>query len=254
MLIIKVGGRVLEDDLARAQLNQTLTSVGPAVLVHGGGAMASQLTRQLGLEPRMVDGRRITGADDLRIATMVYAGWLNKRLVAELHAAGRPAIGLSGADGDLVRARKRPITAAGIDFGFVGDVETVNVGFLRKLIDADLLPVVCALSHDGHGQLLNTNADTIATALAQALAAAGVEVSFFSCLDLPGVMQDVQDPSSLMPQLSQKHYAELRQTGSIHSGMIPKLDTGFGLLDLGVQQVRLGDVAAIQGGGTRLIA
>ena len=170
MLILKVGGRVLEDDTQRAALVRAIAARGRGrvVLVHGGGHMASDLSRQLGIEPRMVDGRRITGADDLRVATMVYAGWLNKRLVAELHAARRTAIGLSGADGDLIRATKRPVTPAGIDFGYVGDVEQVDVEFLRKLLKLDLTPVVCALSHDGRGQLLNTNADTIATEIAAA--------------------------------------------------------------------------------------
>ncbi len=253
MLILKVGGRVLEDDAQRAALVQAVARRGRVVLVHGGGNMASDLSRQLGIEPRMVDGRRITGADDLRVATMVYAGWLNKRLVAELHAAGKPAIGLSGADGDLVRASKRPVTAAGIDFGYVGDVERVNVEFLRKLLKMGLTPVVCALSHDGEGQLLNTNADTIATEIAGAFGEQDEQVEYYSCLDLPGVMKDVADPNSLIRELSLKQYTEMRAAGQIHSGMIPKLDTAFGLLPRGVDAVRLGDVASIERGGTSLL-
>ena len=251
MLILKVGGRVLEDDTARAQLVRTIAGRGRVVLVHGGGNMASELSRQLGFEPRMLEGRRITGPDDLRVATMVYAGWLNKRLVAELHAAGKTAVGLSGADGDLVRATKRPITSAGVDFGLVGDVRTVNVAFLRQLLATGLTPVVCALSHDGRGQLLNTNADTIATEIAGAFDRGDGLLEYYRCLDLPGVMRDVKDPGSVLPTLSRKQYDSMRAAGEIHAGMIPKLDTAFGLLAIGVT-VRLGNVAGIEYGGTAL--
>ncbi len=252
MFILKVGGRVLEDDTQRAALVEAIAARGRVVLVHGGGNMASELSRALGIEPRMVEGRRITGTDDLRIATMVYAGWLNKRLVAELHAAGKPAIGLSGADGDLVRASRRPITKAGVDFGYVGDVERINVAFLRKLINMGLTPVVCALSHDGKGQLLNTNADTIATQIAGAFDSQDGPIDYYSCLDLPGVMRDVADPSSVISTLSLKQYNAMRAAGEIHSGMLPKLDTAFRMMADGVDAVRLGDVAGIERGGTSL--
>ena len=254
MLIIKVGGRVVEDDGARARLIGTIAAEGgPVVLVHGGGNMASELTRRLGREPEMVDGRRVTGAADLRVAVMTYAGWVNKLLVAELQAAGRAAIGLSGADGDLVRAHRRPVTPAGVDFGYVGDVDAVDAGLLRRLIGIGLTPVLCALSHDGAGQLLNTNADTIATEAAGALAEAGEAVRFYGCLDKPGVLLDVHDDASVIGRLSPKRYAELRAGGAIHAGMLPKLDTGFGLLARGVREVRLGDVRGIGGGGTALV-
>ena len=251
MLVVKVGGRVVEDDTARAQLIATLAALdGPCVLVHGGGNMASALTRRLGREPRMVDGRRVTGAEDLRVAVMTYAGWVNKLLVAELQAGGRAAIGLSGADGDLVRAHRRPVTAAGVDFGLVGDVDAVNAGLLRELIGLGLTPVLCALSHDGAGQLLNTNADTIATEAAKALAQAGEAVRFYGCLDKPGVLLNAGDDASVLPELTPGRYAEMRAAGQVYAGMVPKLDTAFGLLDAGVAEVRLGDVAGIGGGGT----
>ena len=255
MLIIKVGGRVVEDDGARAQLLRTIAAQdGPVVLVHGGGNLASELTRRLGREPRMIDGRRVTGAEDLRVTVMTYAGWVNKLLVAELQAAGRAAIGLSGADGDLVRAHRRPLTPAGVDFGYVGDVDAVRAGLLSRLLGLGLTPVLCAVSHDGAGQLLNTNADTIATEAAAALAGAGEDVRFYGCLDKPGVLLDVRDDASLVERLSPKRYAELRDGGAIHAGMLPKLDTGFRLLGRGVREVRLGDVAGIGSGGTTLVA
>ena len=253
MLVVKVGGRVVEDDAARAQLIATLAALeGPCVLVHGGGNMASALSRKLGREPVMVDGRRVTGPEDLRVAVMTYAGWVNKLLVAELQAAGRDSIGLSGADGDLVRAHRRPVTAAGVDFGLVGDVDAVNAGLLRRLGGIGLTPVLCALSHDGAGQLLNTNADTIAVEAAAALAAAGESVRFYGCLDKPGVLADAEDDGSVIAELTRDGYAEMRAAGQVYAGMIPKLDTAFGLLDAGVAEVRLGDVAGIGAGGTRL--
>ena len=255
VLVVKVGGRVVEDETARATLVETLAALPqPVVLVHGGGAMASALSRELGFEPRMIDGRRVTGERDLRAAVMVYAGWVNKLLVAELVAADRTAIGLSGADGDLVRADRRPVTPDGVDFGFVGDVRWVNADLLRQLLDAGLTPVLCALSHDGGGQLLNTNADTIATAAARALAAADARVRYYSCLDKPGVLADAEDDASAIARLDAGEYADMRARGLIHSGMIPKLDTAFPLLDAGVREVRLGDVVGIHGGGTTLIA
>ena len=253
MLVIKVGGRVVEDATARAQLIATLTALAsPVVLVHGGGNMASALSRKLGREPVMVDGRRVTGAEDLRVAVMTYAGWVNKLLVAELQAAGRAAIGLSGADGDLVRAHRRPVTAAGVDFGFVGDVDAVNAGLVRQLLGLGLTPVLCAVSHDGAGQLLNTNADTIATEAARALAAAGEPVRYYGCLDKPGVLLDPEDDASVVAELTPGRYAEMRAAGQVYAGMVPKLDTAFGLLDAGVAEVRLGDVAGIGSGGTKV--
>ena len=252
MRIIKVGGRVVEDTSARARLIDTLASLTePLVLVHGGGNMTSDFTRQLGREPRMVEGRRVTDAADLQLAVMVYAGWLNKTLVADLHAAGRAAVGLSGADGDLLRARRRLPVADGVDFGFVGDVESVNTQWLLQLLTLGLTPVVCAVTHDGAGQLLNTNADTIATSVARAMAEVERTVEFYSCLDQPGVMRDIADPESRIEVLAEAEYRQMKSTGQIHSGMIPKLDTGFGLLAAGVR-VRLGDVDGINSGGTTL--
>lgn len=250
MLVVKVGGRVVEDEGARGALIRTIAAVAdPIVLVHGGGSMASALSRKLGREPQMVDGRRVTGAEDLRVAVMTYAGWINKLLVAELHGAGRGAIGLSGADGDLVRAHRRPVTEAGVDFGFVGDVDAVNAELLRGLIGMGLTPVLCALSHDGAGQLLNTNADTIATEAARALAAAGETVRFYGCLDRPGVLLDAEDDGSVIGELSRARYGELKAEGRVYAGMLPKLDTAFGLLAAGVAEVRLGGVAGMSGGG-----
>ncbi len=249
ILVAKVGGRLVEDEPIRHRLLDELAGLrhsderagpqSPIVLVHGGGGMASAISRQLGFEPRMIDGRRVTGPDDLRVAVMVYAGWMNKLLVAELQARGRAALGLSGADGDLVRAHRRPVTPAGVDFGFVGDVDGVNAELLQNVLDIGLTPVICALSHDGRGQLLNTNADTIATEVARALTASGRSVRFHGYLDKPGVLLDADDEASLLAELDGARYAELRSDGRVHSGMLPKLDTAFGLLRAGVAEVRL---------------
>ena len=255
-LVVKVGGRVVDDDASRARLIAALAArEGRVVLVHGGGAAASALTRALGREPVMIDGRRVTGADDLRVAVMVYAGWTNKLLVAELAAAGRPSVGLSGADGDLVRARRRPVTAEGVDFGFVGDVERVNAPLVLRLLGGGLTPVACALSHDGAGQLLNTNADTIAAELAAALAEAGEAVTLFSCLDKPGVLLDPDDDASAAERLGGADYAALREAGRVHSGMLPKLDTAFAARERGVARVILGGVGGLAAlAGTELVA
>lgn len=253
ILVVKVGGRVVEDSEARSTLLDLLASYkGRVVLVHGGGSLASEISRNLGFEPTMIEGRRVTGADDLRVAVMVYAGWLNKVLVAELSARGRTSIGLSGADGDLIRAHKRPITSKGIDFGYVGDVDAVNEGLLQRLFEAGLTPIVCAITHDGNGQLLNTNADTIASEVAISLAKKGEQVQLFNCLDKPGVLLDAEDDESQLSELSISQYQELKQSGAIYQGMIPKLDTGYKALEQGVEQVRLGNVKGIPSGGTLL--
>ena len=244
---------MIDDPQQQAKLLQTLSQLSkPFVLIHGGGNLASEVSVQLGISPQMINGRRVTGEKDLRVAVMVYAGWLNKSLVAGLQARGSNAIGLSGADAGLLLARRRHVTPAGIDFGFVGDILEVRIEGLIKLMKIGLNPVVCAITHDGMGQLLNTNADTIATEIAAAFAKTQTDIEFFNCLDLPGVMGDIADPDSLMQSLTYAEYQELKQKGKIHSGMLPKLDTAFALLQNGVAAVRLGDVDRIAEGGTRL--
>ena len=253
VLVVKVGGRVVEDASARDELLQQLVRYqGKLVLVHGGGSLASSMSRKLGVEPVMHEGRRITGEDDLQIAVMVYAGWLNKLLVAQLGAAGRKSIGLSGADGELIRAHKRPITSTGIDYGFVGDIDYVEAEFIWSILSTGLTPIVCAITHDGSGQLLNTNADTIASEIAISIAKLGFGVSLFNCLDKPGVLLDANDDQSLLKSLTQNQYETLKQEARIFQGMIPKLDAANAAMKQGVVEVRLGNVAALLQGGTKL--
>ena len=219
--------------------------------MHGGGRRASELIRELGREPRMVEGRRITDAPTLEIVTMVYGGLLNKNLVAKLQARGRNALGMSGADGNIIKSVKRPVGE--IDYGFAGDVVAVDGAALRGLVDAGFTPVLCALTHDGAGQLLNTNADTIANEVAIALARTGLSVSLQYAFELPGVLRDINDPGSLIEQLTPKTYAAYRADGTIAGGMVPKLDNAFAAVGAGVARVVIGDLERLRSGGGTVV-
>ncbi|WP_139923865.1 acetylglutamate kinase [Hymenobacter sp. DG01] len=235
--IFKIGGGIIDDD---AQLRQFLTELaripGSKILVHGGGKGASQMLQSLGIEPKMVQGRRITDAPTLDIVTMFYAGKTNKQVVALLQAAGVNALGLSGADGNVIRAVKRPVVD--VDYGFVGDLpaDAVHVELLHQLLQAGLMPVFCAITHDGQGQLLNTNADTIASALARALAVA-YEVELHFCFEKDGVLRDLNDDASVIPQITAEEYQQFKAAGVIAAGMVPKLDNAFAALEAGVERV-----------------
>ncbi|WP_019947153.1 acetylglutamate kinase [Hymenobacter aerophilus] len=235
--IYKIGGAILDEPAQLSRFVAALAQVpGPRLLVHGGGRGASQLLAQLGHEPQLVQGRRITDAATLDIVTMFYAGKTNKQLVAGLQAAGVNALGLSGADGNAIRAVRRPVGA--INYGFVGDLpaDAVNTGLLELLLRAGLLPVLCAITHDGQGQLLNTNADTIASAVAVALAPRrAVELHF--CFEKDGVLADVNDDSSVIERLTAADYAQLKAAGAVAAGMVPKLDNAFAALNAGVASV-----------------
>ncbi|SDM42797.1 acetylglutamate kinase [Catalinimonas alkaloidigena] len=207
---------------------------GKKVLVHGGGRTATDVAGRLGLESRMVQGRRITDADTLDVITMVYGGLISRKVVAQLQAAGVNAVGLTGADLNLIRARKRPVGE--IDWGFVGDVESVNGDGLHALLETGAVPVFAAITHDGHGQLFNTNADTIAAELAAALSAY-YDVTLAYCFEHPGVMRDLNDPNSLVAELTSARYRTLKDDGTIKEGMLPKLDNGFRALAKGAQHV-----------------
>lgn len=253
LTVVKVGGRLVEDDDARCALLDVVARLeGPVVLVHGGGAMASALSRRLGIEPRMHEGRRITDADSLQVAVMVYAGWMNKRLVAELQARRRAALGLSGADLDLIRCQRRP--AGAVDWGYVGDIESVQVEALQPLLGAGITPVVCAITHDGRGQLLNTNADTIAARMAIAFRqTTPLPVRLVYVLDRPGVLRDAEDDRSLIETLDLATYERLLRERAIHTGMKPKLHNAFAALQGGVDEVMLGNPASVAAGkATRL--
>lgn len=249
--ILKIGGNVINhpEQLARA-LDYFSGIEGPTILVHGGGRKASEVITSMGHEPLMVDGRRITDAPTLEIVTMVYAGLINKSIVAALQRRGTNAIGLSGADGNVIRAHKRPIKT--IDYGFAGDVDTVDAGLLQGLTSLGLTPVLCPITHDKNEQLLNTNADTIANETATALAAAGEQVSLQYCFELPGVLLDIDDPNSVIGELMPSRYQHLVEQGQIVGGMIPKLDNAFAAVAAGVLEVVIGNLSALSaGGGTR---
>jgi len=248
LLVIKAGGKLLEDAPRWKSLLQELSELShPFILVHGGGNRASQVTEALGGTPKMIDGRRITTDLDLEVAVMVYAGWMNKRLVAHLQACGRTAIGLSGADGNSILSEKRPV--AEHDFGWVGDVKEVNASFFSQLLGSGFTPVCCAITHDGNGQLLNTNADTIAARVAMAMTA-DFEVSLTYLFEKPGVLADDKDDASVIPVLNRAMYAQGKGSGQFHSGMLPKLQTAFEALDGGVVEVRISHPDHWKQGGT----
>lgn len=235
LTIVKVGGQVVEDEASLSGLLDAFCRIeGNKLLVTGGGRTATALAASMGIESHMVDGRRITDKPMLDIVTMVYAGLINKRVVSQLQARGVNAIGLSGADLNVIRSDKRSGTA--IDYGYVGDVREVGIDALSMLIGAGAVPVMCAITHDCKGQLLNTNADTIASSLAQALA--GIyDVTLTFCFEKDGVMRDPDDPSSVIPAISREMFAQLRESGVVSGGMIPKLDNAFAAIDAGVRKV-----------------
>ncbi len=198
--VVKIGGNVIDDAVALQGLLCRYAAIsGPKVLVHGGGKLATELSGRLGITPKMVDGRRITSEQDLEVVTMVYAGLINKRITAQLQALGCNALGLSGVDGNVILAQRRPVKE--VDFGLVGDVESVNGPFLSSLLEKGIAPVLCAITHDGAAQLLNTNADTIASEVAVALSP-WFEVELIYCFEKKGVLRDVANEDSVIPRLT----------------------------------------------------
>ena len=239
--VIKIGGNVVDSPEALdAFLDDFIAMPNDKILVHGGGVMASQTLRRLGIEPKMVDGRRITDEQTLRVAVSVYAGWLNKNIVAKLQARRCNALGLSGADGDIIEADIRPKEP--IDFGFVGDVRSVDIKFLDMLLEQGITPVLCAVTHDRKGTLLNTNADTIASSVARAMAAIR-QVSLTFCFEKNGVLADPDDENSVISHIDRQGFAEMKASGAVSAGMIPKLDNAFAAIDAGVQRVIIKNTA-----------
>ena len=250
LTIIKVGGKIVEEPDTLAALIADFARIpGLKLLVHGGGRSATRLATQLGIEQKMVDGRRITDADTLRIVTMVYGGLVNKNIVTSLQAEGINAIGLTGADMDIIRSHRRP--AGEIDYGFVGDVDRVDAHAIARLLDAGLVPVIAPLSHDGHGSMLNTNADTIASEVARALAPL-FDTTLTFCFEKPGVLADENDDTSVIKKIDRATYQQLRDRNIIAGGMIPKLDNAFKALNSGVKEVIItkADAIAVPGSGT----
>ncbi len=237
--LVKIGGGIIDEEGALKKVLLSFAELqGPKILIHGGGKIASQLGGSLGIVPKMVDGRRITDAETLKLVTMVYGGLINKNIVALLQAAGCNAIGLTGADGNLILAHRR--AKGTIDYGFAGDFDPAHIQttVLDKLLSADLTPVVAPLTHDGQGSMLNTNADTIAAGLAIALSATYATELVF-CFDKKGVLKNVDDPTSLISEMNEKQYQEYKAGGVIAAGMLPKLENAYQALAQGVDSIRL---------------
>ena len=267
--VIKIGGNVVDNpELLKVFVKDFARMPGMKILVHGGGVMASQLQKEMGMVPQMIEGRRVTDEDTLKVVTMVYAGWCNKHITALLQAEGCNAIGLSGADGNAIKASKRPPVYVesldeNVDYGYVGDVnaESVNAKFIYSLLEKGIVPVFNAINHDGNGNLLNTNADTIASSVAVAMAnyryrtprevcSRCEECTFCSddgrltqvteliyCFEKDGVLYDKDDDSSVIPEIDKERFAELKAKGIVADGMIPKLTNSFKAIDSGVERV-----------------
>ena len=234
--IVKVGGAVVEDEARlEALLDDFAALEGPKMLVHGGGRRATKVAEALGVESRMVNGRRVTGKDMLDVVTMVYGGLINKDIVARLQARGVNAAGLSGADMDVIRSVRRPVTD-GVDFGFVGDVRHVGADRLKMLIDAGITPVLAPLTHDGHGSILNTNADTIPSSAAMALVDY-YDVTLVFCFEKKGVLRNPDDDDNVIGRITREDYARYVADGTISGGMMPKIENALNAVDAGVKQV-----------------
>ena len=249
LTVIKVGGKIVEEEATLNQLLADFSAIeGYKVLVHGGGRSATKLAAQLGIESKMVNGRRITDAETLKVVTMVYGGLVNKSIVAGLQARGVNAMGLTGADMNVIRSVKRPVKD--VDYGFVGDVEKVNAELLGSLIRQGVVPVMAPLTHDGQGSMLNTNADTIAGETAKALAEL-FDVTLVFCFEKKGVLSNENDDDSVIPVITPELFQEYVEKGIIQGGMIPKLENSFSAIDAGVSQVVITLASAIhQQGGT----
>ena len=240
LFVIKIGGNVIDDELKLSSFLDSFASIKERkILVHGGGKLATKLAGQLDIPQKMVDGRRITDAETLKVVTMVYAGYINKNIVAQLQAKDCNAVGLSGADGNAVIAHKRKSQDSAIDYGFAGDIDAVNAPMMKNLLDDELALVISPITHDGHGQLLNTNADTIAQELAKTL---GIyyNVTLIYCFEKSGVLLDANDDNTVIPVINPDNYVELKSEQKIFAGMIPKLDNAFSALNNGVKKVIIG--------------
>jgi acetylglutamate kinase len=246
LFVIKIGGNIIDNVEKLTDFLQQFTAIkGKKILVHGGGKLATQLAKDLGIEQAMVEGRRITDAATLKIVTMVYAGYINKNIVAQLQANGNNAIGFTGADANLIKAHKRLASASkGIDYGFVGDVDAVNTAAIEPLLAQDIAIVVAPITHDGNGQLLNTNADTIAQSIATAMSNI-YQVSLLYCFEKSGVLLDANDDATVIPIIDQTSFKKLKDEQLIFAGMIPKLENAFAALEKGVSKVMIGKAESI---------
>ena len=236
--IIKIGGNIIDDSQAlESFLSQFALLQGPKLLIHGGGKLATKLAKKMSIPVKMNEGRRITDSDTLDIITMVYAGKINKNIVAQLQGNDCNAIGFSGADGNTIVSEKRPV--ATIDYGFVGDVKKVNVDTLEILLQNNIIPVFCAITHDKKGQLLNTNADTIASELAIGLSSV-FKTELYYCFEKNGVLENVENDDSVIENINTETYKTLKDNNIIFEGMLPKLDNCFHAIHHNVQKVCIG--------------
>jgi acetylglutamate kinase len=249
--IIKIGGNIIDNEVNLASFLSAYAAVeGKKILIHGGGKLATKMATDLDIPQQMVDGRRITDAATLKIVTMVYAGYINKNIVAALQSKNVNALGICGADANIVPAHKR--INATTDYGFVGDIDAVDTEKITAFLQAGLSLVVAPITHDGAGQLLNTNADTMAQAIATALSSK-YEVSLVYSFERKGVLSSIADANSVIPIINPQNYAALKESGQVNEGMIPKLDNAFEALHKGVSRVIIGDaldlVALLNGSG-----
>ena len=244
LYIIKIGGNIIDDEAKLSSFLDDFSSLPERkILVHGGGRLVTKLAEKLGVEQQLVDGRRITDAETLKIVTMVYAGYINKNIVAKLQAYHCNAVGLSGADGDIILAHKRrhPV----LDYGFVGDVDAINTILLRNLLEQNIAVVLAPITHDQQGQLLNTNADTIAQEVAKAMSKA-YDVQLIYSFEKSGVLLDAGNDATVIPTIDPAYYHQLRSKEKIFAGMIPKLDNAFMALESGVKKVIIGKAENLQ--------
>lgn len=235
--VVKIGGNVIDNPEALSAFVADFAQLeGPKILVHGGGKEATRLSATIGIETQMIEGRRVTDRATLDVVTMVYAGLINKRIVAMLQAAGCNAIGMCGADGNAIPATRRKPEP--IDYGFVGDINPsdINIDLIGRLLDAGICPVFCAITHDGDGSLLNSNADSVASAVAIAVSSIADSRLVF-CFEKAGVLADIDDPESVIPLITSANYSSLRESGAISSGMIPKIDNALLATLSGVESV-----------------
>lgn len=252
LTLLKIGGNVIDHpEVLETVLKEFASLQSGKVLVHGGGKPASDLMKRMGMTPRMVEGRRITDRETLDVVTMVYAGLINKNMVAMLQKHSCNAIGLSGADANIISARKRPVKE--IDYGYVGDISAdgINAGQLSRFIDTGLTPVIAPITHDGNGVLLNTNADTVASTVAVALAKY-YTVRLVFCFEKNGVMRDPSDEHSVIDLIDEALFIRYKEEGIISAGMIPKLENAFNALRNGVAEIRICSPAGLQSGGTKI--
>ncbi|WP_407524391.1 acetylglutamate kinase [Lacibacter sp. MH-610] len=257
LIVVKIGGNIIDDEAKLSSFLQSFALVeGKRILVHGGGKLATRIAEAMGVQQQMIDGRRITDAETLKIVTMVYAGFINKNIVAQLQSLGCNAMGLSGADGNSIKAHKRsegkaspPIGGGSlegaVDYGFVGDIDEVNAELLHTLLQFNDAIVLAPITHDGNGQLLNTNADTIAQETAKAMSEL-YEVELIYSFEKAGVLLDVNDETSVINSINSSSYQQLKTEQKIFAGMLPKLDNAFAAIHSGVNKVIIGKAEELQ--------